>query len=193
MIGAELAPPPCAPPAVAADFDGDAFEVAAALVRLNPRLSVFPLIGPGGEPSPGWKRRRPAGQVGIAAWAERYPDAPMAVRTGSSGGLIMVEADDPHALAQAESEWGALPPTTIRSISAKGRPAVWMTEAQPILTARTRSVRIWANGGYFPLPARWINRPDAADFLPLPSGWAAAAQALNAPTQPTVRYFPTVH
>ena len=182
---------------VAADLDGDGFEVATALARLNPRLSVFPLCGPAAAPSSGWKRRRPAGSAGIASWAARYPGAQMAVRVGSSAGLIVVEADDAHALAEAEATWGTLPTTTVRSVCAKGRPAVWMGCNDVVLTARTRSLRIWANGSYFPLPSLdsgcWIVRPDRADFHPIPAGWISAAQALTAPPPTTVRFFPTVH
>lgn len=179
---------------VAADLGGDGFEVATALARLNPRLSVFPLSGPAAAPSTGWKRRRPAGPAGIASWAARYPSAPMAVRVGSSAGLIVVEADDADALAEAEMAWGVLPTTTVRSVCAQGRPAVWMGCDEMVLTARTRSLRIWANGSYFPLPSldagRWIVRPDRADFQPIPAEWISAAQAFNAPSQPTVRFFP---
>lgn len=203
VIGADYAPLPNGPPVVLPSMTSSCAYAAglaflAAPSALRGRLRVFPITGGGGAVPSGWKRKATDSVQAIRVWARSYPSAPMAARTGVSTGLVVVQADDADALAAVEQTFGALPPDTVRSVSRNGRLRVWMRLPATVRTCPTRRdlvprCRILADGAYCRLPpsGRWTTPPDDpdSDYRLIPSGWIAAAVALDTPPTPTIRFF----
>ena len=157
------------------------------------------MSGGGGRAPDNWKRRASDSPAAFAAWARSYPHADLALRTGVSTGLVVVQADDDDALAAAEEAFGALPAATVRSLSREGRLRLWMRvpaglRALPTVLDLHPGVRVLSDGAYCRL-SDWTQAPDQVeyDFMLIPTGWttacAAAAQAAAAPPMPTVRRF----
>ncbi|MBU1326457.1 MAG: bifunctional DNA primase/polymerase [Alphaproteobacteria bacterium] len=204
MIGVDYAPLPSGcPPMAPSMSSGCAYRRALATLTaktgLSGRLRAFALSEPGGRPPPNWKRRASDSPAAFTAWARSYPDAELALRTGVSTGLVVVQADDEATLAAAEGAFGPLPGATVRSVSRDGRLRVWMRVPSGLRTLPTvlnlyPGVRVLSDGAYCRL-SEWTQAPDdpAYDYMLIPSGWTAAVQAAlqaaAAPPTPTVRRF----
>ncbi|WP_083777531.1 bifunctional DNA primase/polymerase [Brevundimonas subvibrioides] len=171
----------------------------AAPSSLRGRLRAFAMSGGGGRAPNNWKRRASDSPAAFAAWARSYPHADLALRTGVSTGLVVVQADDDDALAAAEEAFGALPAATVRSLSREGRLRLWMRvpaglRSLPTCLDIAPGVRLLADGAYARLSA-WTQPPDddRFDFMLISPTWVvavqAAAQAAAASPTPTVRRF----
>lgn len=199
MIGVETyAPLPSgAVAALAADLHSSTFwEAAAGLIAakgpLQGRIKVFPWPRTG-EPLKSARRKASCEIGALRGWAAHYGvDSSVGVRTGGSSGLVILTADSPSALAQAEERHGPLPPGSVQSRSRSGKLRVWCSLPDGVALDTVNhfapGVRLLADGGVCRL-GRWTQAPDAFGIEPLPPGWITAAKALAEPPTPNVRRF----
>lgn len=164
-------------------------------------MKAFPLSEPCGRAPKNWKRRASDSPAAFAAWARSYPDADLALRTGVSTGLVVVQANDGDALAAAEERFGPLPAASVSSVSRDGRIRRWLRTPAGLRSLPTvltfpgvGGIRVLGDGSFARI-GPWTQAPhdDAHDFMLISPTWiaacTAAAQAAAAPPKPTIRRF----
>jgi hypothetical protein len=131
----------------------------------------------------------------IRRWFGNGRDYNLAVRTGLTSGIWILDADNPAALAELEGKFGPLP-TTRQSQSSRGPHFWWRaTEALPSSASRIGpKIDAKAEGGYIMAPPsihpggliyKWLNR---APIIPAPEWLVALARKPAPPPQPRCQY-----
>ena len=95
---------------------------------------------PGKHPRVRWEaamREAPSGEQ-VASWWDRWPDANIAVVTGSVSGITVLDIDPraggQEALARLEDRWGRLP-RTVESRSGGGGRHIWFATQKELASA----------------------------------------------------------
>jgi len=180
------------------------FFLPAALVYKQHGLAVFPVhtILHGqcgcGNPTcsnPGKHPRPPHGfkdattdESRIRDWSTRWPDANIAIATGTVSGIVVLDIDLRHGGQASLDAWvrqyGPLP-LTVRARSGSGGPHLYFVAPAVLLQSRAgvaTGIDIRAEGGYIVAPPsrhisggtyQWECPPDTTPLAPLPA-WLLA-------------------
>jgi hypothetical protein len=164
----------------------------AALGYLSLGWSVIPDEAAGKRPLVGWEvfQHQAPTPDQVRVWWRRWPEANVAIVTGSSSGLVVLDVDPRHggdvSLAALERHWGALPPT-IESVTGGGGRHLYFAHPGGVVHNRVGlapGIDLRGDGGLAVAPPsrhasgqryRWVEGrgPEQATLHPLP-GWLLA-------------------
>jgi hypothetical protein len=174
---AQVSPPELAP--------GPALRPLPAGWRCVPVADKRPLLK-------AWPEAASADREQWRAWLHRWPRAGLALATGPSSGVLVLDVDAPSggradgfaALDRLTAELGPLPPTATTSTPSGGRHlfVVWPRGAERIPSRPLRpGLDVKASRGLVTLPCgrrapgrAWLRHPAEAGLAELPASWLAA-------------------
>jgi hypothetical protein len=174
---AQVSPPELAP--------GPALRPLPAAWRCVPVADKRPLLK-------AWPEAASADREQWRAWLHRWPRAGLALATGPSSGVLVLDVDAPSggradgfaALDRLTAELGPLPPTATASTPSGGRHlfVVWPRGAERIPSRPLRpGLDVKASRGLVTLPCgrrapgrAWLRHPAEAGLAELPASWLAA-------------------
>lgn len=178
---------------------------AAALGYLSRGFSVIPIQLHAKRPLFHWRefRERRASTQEVREWFEKWPDANLAIVTGTLSGVVVLDVDarrgGPQNLLRLERAHGRLPPTMEVVTGGNGRHLYFAHPGRPLpeKTAVEAGIALLGDGGYAVAPPsihpsgnpyRWrpAHSPEEVSIAAVPD-WLMqeAAGAITVPSHPS--------